>query len=115
MTYRALLNLTDGTKSLDWKITLDEDFKGGEELAELLASQRTFDAARIYMGLPPTRSFDTPEIRNAWIGTYADQLWEVKFETKDGFTKVVINGYDANATHIFMRVTVYHTPAEESQ
>jgi hypothetical protein len=116
MSYRALVSIVEicmnagPVRQTDFRMTLDEDFELGEQIAEKIASKRTLDAAlteaSMTLELLVTR-FEDDTNRREWISDYADQTWAISFETRGDYTRVVISGRDAGGEEIFKRVTVY--------
>ncbi len=116
MSYRALVSIVeicmnDGpVNQTDFRMTLDEGFELGEQIAENLASKRTHGAAlteaSMTLELLVTR-FASDLERREWVQDYADQTWSISFETRGDYTRVVISGRDAGGEEIFKRVTVY--------
>ena len=115
MSYRALFTICENVneRRVDYALTLDDDFKNGEELAELLGKSRKFDEAMKNMEcihverLAKRHVFYYEDDREEWRDTYADQTWEVDFTPDGSMTKVEITGKDAGGTMIFYRSTVY--------
>lgn len=116
MSYRALVSLHIVTKDFqvvghqDFRMTLDEDFTLGEEIAEKLGAMRSYGEAwtlaSTTLELLTMRFVDGLE-REKWIESHADQVWQVQFCEINGQTRVQIKGFDAGMNLIFFRSTVY--------
>lgn len=115
MSYRALFTICENVneRRVDYILTLDEEFKNGEELAEMIGKSRKFDVATKDMECIHVHKFaklsyhTNPDDIQEWVDTYADQTWEVEFTPDGSMTKVEITGKDAGGTMIFYRSMVY--------
>lgn len=116
MSYRALVSIQSVSPSGEplaaqsFRMTLDEDFKLGEEIAEKLGANRSYTEAWSMASTTLellTMRFEDGLEREKWVEAYADQVWNIRFCESEGYTRVRIEGYDSGNTMIFFRSTVY--------
>jgi hypothetical protein len=122
MSYRALftvqsLNAAGEVENQCHAITmLDEDFRRGELLAELIGKERLYPHAAAFIDRDENAAGINYGITYKgveWAGleefrnTMADQEWTISFQLRGDYCRVVISGKDSGGEEIFKRVTVY--------
>lgn len=120
MSYRALLTIKHvGSAGSGFLVFLGGNWDQAERLAEIALGAKSADkAVEAIFGTgefdlnPQTRFFTSPETRQEWIETYADQSWEVFFIEIGDIMMGTIRGMDASGDTIFFRKQMWRPESE---